>query len=96
MATVSAILVRNKGTDEVKQATAISDVRSASWIVSCSGAEGRLEVVFGVGALWAMKMASFWGSLRQTKMMRRCVRKRERERSDSGANRPVGNPKRKV
>jgi hypothetical protein len=31
-----------------------------------------------------MKMASFWGSLRQTKMMRRCARKRERERSRKG------------
>jgi hypothetical protein len=32
-----------------------------------------------------MAMASFWGSLSQTKMMRICTRQRERERSRKGA-----------
>jgi hypothetical protein len=66
MATVPAIPGGNKGTDEVKQAMARSDVQSASSIVSCSGAEGQLEAVSGIGALRAMKMVSFWGSLRKT------------------------------
>jgi hypothetical protein len=40
-------------------------------------------------ALWAMAMASFWGSLSQTKMMRMCARQRERERRRKGvAKRP--------
>jgi hypothetical protein len=46
--TFPAIPGGNEGTDEVKQATMSSEVRSASSIVSCHGAEGRLEAVRGV------------------------------------------------
>jgi hypothetical protein len=45
--------------DEERGFTARSMVWSASSSASCGEVEGRLEVVSGIGALWAMKMASF-------------------------------------
>jgi hypothetical protein len=54
-------------------------------VSSCGGGEWRLEtgaasVVFGM-----MALETFWGSLKQTKAMRMCMRKRERDWGRKGA-----------